>query len=133
MSGAAKTDAKGDVSRAPGWKELFSLAALVGAAICVWPVSAVHVTAGSNALSGSLPVNNSHSKMLWPLWVVLIVRSTGSALTLLLFALPNLRIMPQLGPMGARLMEAVFNLEKSEAKVASFHLARSARKLLAHR
>ena len=33
MSGAAKTDAKGDVSRAPGWKELFSLAALIGAAI----------------------------------------------------------------------------------------------------
>ncbi len=40
--------------------------------------------------------------------------------------------MPQLGPMGAGLLEAVFNSAEIEAKVTRFHLAESARKLLAH-
>ena len=46
---------------------------------CVRPLSAVHMTAGHNALRGSGP-KRTHSTMLWPLWVVLIVGSTGSAL-----------------------------------------------------
>jgi hypothetical protein len=28
-----------------------------------------------------VPVNNTHSKMLWPKWVVLIAGSTGTALS----------------------------------------------------
>ena len=59
---------------------------------CVWPVCAVHMTAGHNALRGSGPVKTSHSRMLWPMWVVLIAGSTGSALRAV--RPPNLHITP---------------------------------------
>src|ERR1700733_3317711 len=39
-----------------------------------------------------VPVNNSHSRMQWPKWVVLIAGSTGSALRAV--RPPNLRITP---------------------------------------
>ena len=47
---------------------------------CVRPVSAVHMTAGHNALRGQVPVKSPHSTMHRHMWVVLIAGSTGSAL-----------------------------------------------------
>jgi hypothetical protein len=44
---------------------------------CVRPSSAVHMTAGHNALRGSGP---GQLTMRWHMWVVLIAGSTGSAL-----------------------------------------------------
>src|SRR6187401_573371 len=42
-----------------------------------------------------VPVNSSHSTMLWPMWVVLIAGSTGSALRAV--RPPNLHITPMAG------------------------------------
>src|SRR5215210_1734242 len=42
-----------------------------------------------------VPVNSSHSTMLWPMWVVLIAGSTGSALRAV--RPPNLHITPTSG------------------------------------
>src|ERR1700761_7582208 len=50
------------------------------------------MTAGHNALRGSGPVKRTHSTMLWPMWVVLIAGSTGSALRAV--RPPNLHITP---------------------------------------
>ena len=47
---------------------------------CVRPLDAAHMTAGHNALADRVPTNNSHSRMPWHMWVVLIAGSTGSAL-----------------------------------------------------
>src|SRR6476660_446093 len=60
---------------------------------CVWPVDAVHMTAGHNALrADQVPVKSSHSTMRWHEWVVLIAGSTGSALRAV--RPPNLHITP---------------------------------------
>ena len=61
-------------------RTFFTSAAGVGAAMCSASFSAVHVTAGHNASADQVPVNRTHSTMLWPMWVVLIAGSTGSAL-----------------------------------------------------
>src|SRR5262245_48958514 len=47
---------------------------------CVRPVCAVHMTAGHNAFRGSGPGQKPAFEMQWHKWVVLIARSTGSAL-----------------------------------------------------
>jgi hypothetical protein len=47
--------AKGHVWTAPGWQELFSRMQHWSVRPCVRPLSAVHVTAGHNALRGSGP------------------------------------------------------------------------------
>jgi len=39
-----------------------------------------------------VPVNNTHSKMPWPMWVVLIAGSTGTALSAV--RLPNRYVTP---------------------------------------
>jgi hypothetical protein len=59
---------------------------------CVRPFDAVHVTAGHNALRGSGPDQTPALTMLRPKWVVLIARSTGSALRAV--RPPNLHITP---------------------------------------
>jgi hypothetical protein len=59
---------------------------------CVRPLNAVHMTAGPNALRGSGPGQQDAFEMLWPLWVVLIAGSTGSALRAV--RPPNLHITP---------------------------------------
>ena len=59
---------------------------------CVRPLSAVHMTAGHNALRGSGPGQKLAFEMLWPVWVVLIAGSTGSALRAV--RPPNLHITP---------------------------------------
>lgn len=59
---------------------------------CVRPSCAVLMTAGHNALRGSGPDQKAHSKMPWPMWVVLIAGSTGAALVL--FALPTVTSQP---------------------------------------
>src|SRR4051812_27033494 len=64
---------------APSWQELSSRLQHWSVQPCVRPLRAVHMTAGHNALRGSGP-ESSHSTMLWPMWVVLIAGSTGSAL-----------------------------------------------------
>ena len=62
---------------------------------CVWPVCAVHMTAGHNALRGSGPGQKPAFEMHWHLWVVLIAGSTGSALRAV--RPPNLHITPDIG------------------------------------
>ena len=53
------------------------------------------MTAGHNALRGSgCRSNRTHSTMLWPLWVVLIAGSTGSALRAV--RPPNFHITPDI-------------------------------------
>src|SRR6187401_957682 len=47
-----------------------------------------------------VPVNSSHSTMLWPMWVVLIAGSTGSALRAV--RPPNLHITPTTGAISLR-------------------------------
>src|SRR6187401_2939062 len=47
-----------------------------------------------------VPVNSSHSTMLWPMWVVLIAGSTGSALRAV--RPPNLHITPTTGAIPLR-------------------------------
>src|SRR5205809_7925528 len=47
---------------------------------CVRPLSAVHMTAGHNALRGSGPGQNLAFNDAVAMWVVLIAGSTGSAL-----------------------------------------------------
>src|SRR5436190_8732034 len=59
---------------------------------CVRPLSAVHMTAGHNALRGSGPGQNRAFEMRWHKWVVLIAGSTGSALRAV--RPPNLHITP---------------------------------------
>ena len=59
---------------------------------CVRPLSAVHMTAGIMLSADQVPVTNSHSRMQWPKWVVLIAGSTGSALRAV--RPPNLHITP---------------------------------------
>ena len=59
---------------------------------CVRPVSAVHMTAGHNALRGSGPGQKPAFEMHWHKWVVLIAGSTGSALRAV--RPPNLHITP---------------------------------------
>src|SRR4030081_3077700 len=59
---------------------------------CVRPVSAVHMTAGHNALRGSGPGQKPAFEMQWHMWVVLIAGSTGSALRAV--RPPNLHITP---------------------------------------
>jgi hypothetical protein len=62
---------------------------------CVRPVSAVHMTAGHNALRGSGLGQKPAFEMHWHLWVVLIAGSTGSALRAV--RPPNLHITPNVG------------------------------------
>ena len=44
--------------------------------------------------AGQVPINNSHSRMLWHKWVVLIAGSTGSALRAV--RPPNLHVTPDM-------------------------------------
>ena len=73
-------------------RTFFTSAVLVGAAMCSayecgsrdrWPECPPRI---------KVPVNRTHSTMLWPLWVVLIAGSTGSALRAV--RPPNLHITP---------------------------------------
>ncbi len=59
---------------------------------CVRPVSAVHMTAGHNALRGSGPDQQPAFDNAWGSWVILIAGSTGSALRAV--RPPNLHITP---------------------------------------
>jgi hypothetical protein len=65
---------------------------------CVRPVCAVHMTAGHNAFRGSGPGQKPAFEMQWHKWVVLIARSTGSALRAV--GPPNLHITPDVGAIG---------------------------------
>jgi hypothetical protein len=47
-----------------------------------------------------VPVKNPHSRMQWHMWVVLIARSTGSALRAV--RPPNLHITPDVGAISLR-------------------------------
>ena len=88
----AANDALGHVWTAPSWQGESSRRRLGSMQPCVRPLRAVHMTAGHNALLGSGPGQNPHSRMLWPMWVVLIAGSTGSALRAV--RPPNLHITP---------------------------------------
>src|SRR5262245_710933 len=65
---------------------------------CVRPVCAVHMTAGHNAFRGSGPSQTPAFEMQWHKWVVLIARSTGSALRAV--SPPNFHITPDDGAIG---------------------------------
>src|SRR5262249_41967876 len=65
---------------------------------CVRPVCAVHMTAGHNAFRGSGPGQKPAFEMQWHKWVVLIARSTGSALRAV--SPPNFHITPDDGAIG---------------------------------
>ena len=58
LAPATLASATGHVWTAPGWQEFFSRVQQWSEQPCVRPVSAVHVTAGHNALRGSGPGQN---------------------------------------------------------------------------
>jgi len=87
--------AKGHVWTAPSWQGLSSRVQHWSVRPCVRPLSAVYVTAGHNALRGSGPGQKLAFEMLWPMWVVLIAGSTGSALRAV--RPPNHHITPDAG------------------------------------
>ena len=78
---------------APGWQELSSRFCSIGRCSHVfgslmrftWPLAIM-------PSADQVPTNNSHSRMLWHMWVVLIAGSTGSALRAV--RPPNLHIAP---------------------------------------
>ena len=77
---------------APSWQGFFSRVQNWSVQPCVRPVACGSIAAGHNALRGSGPGQKTHSTMLWPMWVVLIAGSTGSALRAV--RPPNLHITP---------------------------------------
>src|SRR5262245_58067322 len=58
---------EGHVWTAPGWQELSSRVQQWSEQPCVRPVSAVHVTAGHNALRGSGPGQKHNRRLMLPL------------------------------------------------------------------
>jgi hypothetical protein len=73
-------DAKGHVWTAPGWQGESSLCSN-GRSSHVFGLFARHTRPLAIMPSADqVPVNNTHSWMPWPMWVVLIAGSTGAAL-----------------------------------------------------
>jgi hypothetical protein len=82
----------GHVWSAPGWQEESSLCS-IGRSSHVFGLFARFTRPLAIMPSADqVPVNTSHSTMLWPMWVVLIAGSTGTALRAV--RLPNRYVTP---------------------------------------